>query len=267
MPKVTKRKTGAGEPSGAAGVRSATKAKAAGKAKPGDAASSTAGFRAFGPMFKKDLGQHILKNPLVAQGIIDKAALKPTDVVLEVGPGTGNITVRMLEKCKRVVAVEMDPRLAAELSKRVVGTGERSVGCCPWVLVHDRAGALTRCGSAGTSEAPAHGRGFPEIGPALLRRVREQHAVPGEDTVLHSFYLALLPQSNVLINTALVAFVRPGLRLSQISSPLVFKLLAHRPLFRCAVLMFQREFAMRLVARPGDALYCRLSVNVQLFAR
>ncbi|KAL0358628.1 UNVERIFIED_CONTAM: Ribosomal RNA small subunit methyltransferase [Sesamum angustifolium] len=31
--------------------------------------------------------------------------------------------------------------------------------------------------------------------------------------------------------------------------------------------MFQREFAMRLVAQPGDTLYCRLSVNTQLLAR
>lgn len=53
----------------------------------------------------------------------------------------------------------------------------------------------------------------------------------------------------------------------QISSPLVFKLLSQRPLPRVAVLMFQREFAMRLVARPGDALWCRLSANVQLYAR
>ena len=38
-------------------------------------------------------------------------------------------------------------------------------------------------------------------------------------------------------------------------------------MFRTAILMFQREFAMRLVARPGDELYCRLSVNVQLLAK
>lgn len=31
--------------------------------------------------------------------------------------------------------------------------------------------------------------------------------------------------------------------------------------------MFQREFAMRLVAQPGDKLYCRLTVNTQLLAR
>ena len=53
----------------------------------------------------------------------------------------------------------------------------------------------------------------------------------------------------------------------QISSPLVFKLLSHRPLFRCAILMFQREFALRLLARPGSSLWCRLSANVQLYAK
>lgn len=53
----------------------------------------------------------------------------------------------------------------------------------------------------------------------------------------------------------------------QISSPLTFKLLFHQPAFRCAIIMFQREFAMRLVAQPGDNLYCRLSVNTQFYAR
>jgi len=53
----------------------------------------------------------------------------------------------------------------------------------------------------------------------------------------------------------------------QISSPLIFKLLGHRPLFRSAVLMVQREFALRLIAKPGDPLYCRLSVNTQLLAK
>lgn len=53
----------------------------------------------------------------------------------------------------------------------------------------------------------------------------------------------------------------------EISSPFVFKLLLHRPIFRCAIVMFQREFAQRLVAKPGEKLYCRLSVNTQLLAR
>ncbi|KAK7086873.1 dimethyladenosine transferase [Halocaridina rubra] len=53
----------------------------------------------------------------------------------------------------------------------------------------------------------------------------------------------------------------------QISSPFIFKLLLHRPVFRCAILMFQQEFAERLIAKPGDKLYCRLTVNTQLLAK
>ena len=53
----------------------------------------------------------------------------------------------------------------------------------------------------------------------------------------------------------------------QISSGIVFRLLAHRPLFRCAVVMFQEEFALRLTAKPGSELYCRLTVNTQLLAK
>ena len=53
-------------------------------------------------LFLTGLGQHILKNPLVVQGLVDKAALRPTDTILEIGPGTGNMTVRMLEKVKNV---------------------------------------------------------------------------------------------------------------------------------------------------------------------
>lgn len=53
----------------------------------------------------------------------------------------------------------------------------------------------------------------------------------------------------------------------QISSPLVFKLLSLSNPPRCCILMFQREFAMRLFAKPGDKLYSRLSVNAQMWAK
>lgn len=53
----------------------------------------------------------------------------------------------------------------------------------------------------------------------------------------------------------------------QISSPFVFKLLAHQPPFRCAVLMFQKEFAERLIAKCGDAQYGRLALNTRLFVK
>ncbi|KAG1651505.1 putative dimethyladenosine transferase [Nymphon striatum] len=79
-----------------------------------------------GIQFNKELGQHILKNPLIVDNMITKAALRQTDIVLEVGPGTGNMTVKLLDKAKKVVACEVDPRLVAELQKRVQGTAMQS---------------------------------------------------------------------------------------------------------------------------------------------
>ena len=48
-----------------------------------------------------------------------QSALRNTDTVLEIGPGTGNLTVKMLDKVKKVIACELDPRMVAELQKRV----------------------------------------------------------------------------------------------------------------------------------------------------
>jgi 18S rRNA (adenine1779-N6/adenine1780-N6)-dimethyltransferase len=55
-----------------------------------------------GPEFTKTLGQHILKNPLVVNSIVEKAHIQPSDTVLEVGPGTGNLTMKLLSEAKRV---------------------------------------------------------------------------------------------------------------------------------------------------------------------
>lgn len=96
------------------------KIKAAKKSRPRPGTSDAASATKQAMTFNTGLGQHILKNPLVVQGIIEKAALRQTDTVLEIGPGTGNMTVRMLEKAKKVIACEVDPRMVAELQKRVL---------------------------------------------------------------------------------------------------------------------------------------------------
>ena len=158
-----------------------------------------------GIQFLKSYGQHILKNPMIVNAIVEKGGVKSTDVVLEIGPGTGNLTMRLLETAKKVIAVEFDPRMVLELQRRVQGT---------------------------------------------------PHAA-NLSIISGDFLKVDLPYFDVCI--ANVPY--------QISSPLVFKLLAHRPVFRAATLMFQREFAMRLCVPPGDPLYCRLSVNTQLLAR
>ncbi|SCZ94669.1 BZ3500_MvSof-1268-A1-R1_Chr12-3g04034 [Microbotryum saponariae] len=189
------------------------------------AGSATTGKGAMNPIFNTDtLGQHILKSP----HIVDKANLRASDVVLEVGPGTGNLTVRILEKCKSCTAVEMDPRMAAELSKRVQGKPEqRKLNLLVGDFVKTDLPYFDVCISNTPYQVSPHRGLIP------FRRLR-------------TYFSSVSPQ---------------------ISSPIVFKLLSQRPLFRVAILMFQREFAMRLVARPGSTLWNRLSVNVQLYAK
>jgi 18S rRNA (adenine1779-N6/adenine1780-N6)-dimethyltransferase len=75
-----------------------------------------------GISFHKSKGQHILKNPLLVDTIVQKSGIKPTDVVLEIGPGTGNLTKKLLDAGKKVIAVEIDPRMVLELQKRFQGT-------------------------------------------------------------------------------------------------------------------------------------------------
>lgn len=70
----------------------------------------------------KSRGQHILTNPRVLKSIVDKAGVRETDTVLEIGPGTGNLTLELLQAAHRVIAVEIDPRMIEAVHKRTQGT-------------------------------------------------------------------------------------------------------------------------------------------------
>lgn len=59
-----------------------------------------------GLRFNTNLGQHILKNPRIVDSMVEKAALRSTDTVLEIGPGTGNMTVKLLEQSKKVLTLK-----------------------------------------------------------------------------------------------------------------------------------------------------------------
>ena len=67
----------------------------------------------------KTLGQNFVTDGGTVQRIVRRAGVGPQDVVLEVGPGLGSLTLALLERCAGVVAVELDPVLAAELPRTV----------------------------------------------------------------------------------------------------------------------------------------------------
>jgi 16S rRNA (adenine1518-N6/adenine1519-N6)-dimethyltransferase len=68
----------------------------------------------------KRLGQNFVVEPGTVRRIAALAAVRPEDVVLEVGPGLGSLTLALLEAgAGQVVGVEIDPVLAAELPRTI----------------------------------------------------------------------------------------------------------------------------------------------------
>ena len=63
----------------------------------------------------KSLGQNFVIDSNVCTKIVRTAAVGPTDIALEIGPGLGSLTLVLLESAASVVAVEIDSRLAGQL--------------------------------------------------------------------------------------------------------------------------------------------------------
>jgi 16S rRNA (adenine1518-N6/adenine1519-N6)-dimethyltransferase len=68
---------------------------------------------------KKQFGQHWLRNEQVLDRIVTAAKIAPTDRILEIGPGTGILTRRLVTAASAVVAVEIDRDLCALLVKKM----------------------------------------------------------------------------------------------------------------------------------------------------
>ncbi len=73
--------------------------------------------------------QNFLRSPRVADEVLDRAGIGADDLVYEIGPGTGIITERLAKRCRQVVAVEKDQRLAQRLRTRFAR--------CPGVTVFE----------------------------------------------------------------------------------------------------------------------------------
>jgi|GEM_PF-52689 len=67
---------------------------------------------------KKSLGQHFLHSPSALKKIIEAAAIKSDETVLEIGPGTGILTSELLKTGAHVIAIEKDDRAIALLEEK-----------------------------------------------------------------------------------------------------------------------------------------------------
>lgn len=83
-------------------------------------------LRRSGLRARKGLGQHFLVDGAVLDTIIATARLAAGDTVVEVGPGLGILTGELVKRAGKVIAVELDKRLA-ELLRETPGTGNLTV--------------------------------------------------------------------------------------------------------------------------------------------
>jgi 16S rRNA (adenine1518-N6/adenine1519-N6)-dimethyltransferase len=196
----------------------------------------------------KRLGQNFVIEPGTVRRIAALAALQPDDVVLEVGPGLGSLTLALLEALSapsppggslppdppgggtpptgpcQVLAVEIDPVLAAELPRTVASRAPDLAGR----LVVVTADALH---VAGPGQAAA-GSGRPAAGFEL----------PAEPSAL----VANLPYN--------------------VAVPVVLHLLAALPSLRRGLVMVQAEVADRMCAGPGSRVYGAPSAKLAWYA-
>lgn len=81
-----------------------------------------------GAMPKRSLGQNFLTDHNLIRKLVDSCDVKPGDLVLEVGPGTGTMTEELLDRGARVIACELDDTLAElnreRLAARLIERGE-----------------------------------------------------------------------------------------------------------------------------------------------
>lgn len=223
-------------------------------------AATRAVLDGFGLSAKYALGQNYLVSDEVVGGILELASLRPTDVVLEVGPGIGTLTSALLPRASEVVAVEADRDMERPLAETCAAYSERlalvlgdalrvtpqQVGRALADLRGRGAGrpaavpaGAARGGGAPTPAARAQDAGSAPAGPAMPAAPRE----------LPNRWVSNLPYA-----------VAATLVLKWFESP-------DWAFLDDAVVMVQSEVADRICAQPGSKIYGAYTLKLQLHAR
>ena len=122
----------------------------------------------------KALGQNFLHDRGVVRRIAEGAGVGPDDTVLEIGPGLGILTEELAARARRVVAVELDARLAAYLPTVMPPNAE---------IVHADALAVDPPALAGPDYRVVANLPY-SVGNAILRRMQEADPPPRSLTVM-----------------------------------------------------------------------------------
>ena len=75
-------------------------------------------MKKYGIKANKSLGQNFLIDDEIIEGIVKSAGISKSDMVIEIGPGLGTLTSRLLEEAGKVIAIELDERMITILQDR-----------------------------------------------------------------------------------------------------------------------------------------------------
>jgi 16S rRNA (adenine1518-N6/adenine1519-N6)-dimethyltransferase len=188
---------------------------------------------------KPKLGQHFLTDDRARHAIVDALGDVSARTVIEIGPGHGAITSILAPRCRRLIAIELDPALAAELRFRLRAYPHVQVLEAD-ILATDLNALVARC------EPPSQ------------TAVRETIDVIGNLPYYITSEILLRLFATARGATSSTEFDGNSSSAGPSPSP--------SPIAR-AVLMMQREVADRLAAVPGTRDYGLLSATTQLHAR
>lgn len=82
---------------------------------------------------KKSLGQNFLKDKNILNKIVSAGEIVKEETILEIGPGDGGLTEKLLEKGARVIAVEKDDRLIPILKEKFA----KEISSEKFILIHE----------------------------------------------------------------------------------------------------------------------------------
>lgn len=178
------------------------------------------------------LGQNFLISPTAQAAIADALGDVSSRTVVEIGPGRGAITRLLARRAWRLIAIELDPALAAQLQADF--SDQPSVSILRQNILSTDLAKLA-------AEDAGRAKNLPGSANA------EPHTSPDEERLPKLFVVGNLPY--------------------YITSDILLHLFAAHGVVERAVLMIQREVADRVAAEPGSRDYGLLSVTAQLYAQ
>ena len=219
-------------------------------------------FEEAGIQPRHKLGQNFLMDMNLQKLLVRRADIQPTDIVLEVGTGTGGVTVQLAELAGRVITVELDPQLFV-LAGEELQDYENVVMLQTDILRNKN--TLNPVVMAEIEKARREVRGAEcvslteDSGTAAGNAAqRSDRVVPPNDSPLLSGHCASASFPAAVSQLKLVANLPYN-----VATPIMSNLLALAEPPRSMTVTIQKEVADRMVARPGTKDYGALSVWFQ----